>query len=157
MTALPPPPPLFFPWMRCAIEAGKEGEREGEIPVGAVVVYQHKIIARAHNQTRTLCDPTAHAEVVAIRKAAQILQMPWLTDCDVYVTLEPCALCASALHTARVRRVIFGAYSPKTGAIDHGARLYSHLPAPPEVIGGVLEQTCSALLLGFFQKQVRRQ
>lgn len=156
---MPPssPPALFFPWMKAAIQMGEEGRAQGEIPVGAIVVYKKTIIARAHNQTRTACDPTAHAEIVAIRETAHALQTPWLNDCDVYVTLEPCAMCAAALHTARVRRVIFGAYSPKTGAIDHGPRFYTRIHASPDVIGGVMESLCGSLLLDFFQNELRRK
>ncbi len=114
-----------------------------EIPVGAVIVYNGEVIARAHNQKEQLHDPTAHAEILAIRKAASVLQDWRLEDCDLYVTLEPCPMCMAAIREARIRRVYCGAYKP--------AQAPNH--ASPEMYYGIEEDACTALLQSFFQNR----
>ena len=127
----------------------------GEVPVGAVLVdaASGAILARAHNRVERDGDPTSHAEVLAIRAAAAASGLKRLTGADLYVTLEPCPMCAAAIAFARLRRVVFGAYDPKGGGVDHGARIFQQPTCHhrPEVVGGVQEQACSALLRGFFQ------
>lgn len=124
----------------------------GEVPVGAVVVKDGEIIARAGNRVEERSDPTAHAEVLAIRQAGDILGSPRLIDCDLYVTLEPCPMCAAAISFARIRRLYYGAYDPKGGAVDHGPRLFQQAIChhAPEVIGGMEERRASEMLKGFF-------
>lgn len=144
------------------IQALREAEaagKRGEVPVGAIVVHSitGKIVAAAGNETEQVSDPTAHAEILAIRKAAALVGEPRLPDCDLYVTLEPCAMCAAAISFARIRRVYFGAYDPKGGAIEHGPRFF-HQPTchhRPEAYGGIMESDCALLLKEFFQ--IRRK
>ncbi len=138
---------------RAIAEAEAAGGR-GEVPVGAVVVdgASGKVLAAAANRTEEMSDPTAHAEMVVIREAAAGLGAPRLDGCDLYVTLEPCAMCAAAISLARVRRLYFGAYDAKGGGVEHGARIFA-LPTchhRPEVIGGLDERRSAALLKGFF-------
>jgi tRNA(adenine34) deaminase len=127
----------------------------GEVPVGAVLVdaASGEILARAHNRVERDADPTAHAELLAIRAAAAGSGLKRLTGADIYVTLEPCPMCAQAIAFARLRRVVFGAYDPKGGGVDHGARIFQQPTCHhrPEVVGGVQEQGCAALLRDFFQ------
>jgi tRNA(adenine34) deaminase len=127
----------------------------GEVPIGAVIVQDRKIIASAHNLTETNNDPTAHAELIAIRAACDILKTPRLTDCDLYVTLEPCAMCAAAISFARIRRLYYGAPDPKGGGVEHGARFFSQPTChhKPEVYGGIGERECGELLVDFFKKR----
>jgi len=129
---------------------------QGEVPVGCVVVRGGEVIARARNRTLTDRDPTAHAEMLAIRAAAAALGTERLTDCDIYVTLEPCAMCAAAISFARLRRLYFGAGDPKGGAVENGPRFFSLATCHhrPEVYGGIGEGPAAALLRTFFQ--VRR-
>lgn len=124
----------------------------GEVPVGAVVVRNGTVLARAHNLVETTHDPTAHAEILAVRSAAKVLGTPRLVDCDLYVTLEPCAMCAQALSLARIRRLYFGAYDPKGGGVEHGARVFERETCHhrPEVYGGVCEAETADLLRRFF-------
>lgn len=124
----------------------------GEVPVGAVVVRNGTVLARAHNLVETTHDPTAHAEILAVRAAAKVLGTPRLVDCDLYVTLEPCAMCAQALSLARIRRLYFGAYDPKGGGVEHGARVFERETCHhrPEVYGGVCESEAADLLRRFF-------
>lgn len=134
--------------MEAEIAAGR-----GEVPVGAVLVSSEgEILARAGNSGEELSDPTAHAEILVIRKAAKKRNSPRLPDCDLYVTLEPCAMCAAAISFARLRRVYFGAYDPKGGAIDHGPRFFAQPTChhKPEVIGGMEEDRAGTLLRQFF-------
>lgn len=138
-------------------EAASAAER-GEVPVGAVVVGpQGRVLARAGNRTRELADPTAHAEVLAIRAACAALGSERLVDCDLYVTLEPCPMCAAAISFARIRRIYFGASDPKGGGVIHGPRIYSQPTChhAPEVYEGVGEIEASALLKNFFQERRR--
>ncbi len=134
-------------------EARAAGER-GEIPVGAVVVRGGEIIAAAGNRTRERSDVTAHAEVLAIRAAAEQLGTERLTECDLYVTLEPCTLCAAAISLARIRRLYYGAGDPKGGAVEHGVRFFaaSTCHHAPEVYSGFGETASSTLLRRFFRR-----
>ena len=137
------------------IEARKAAEA-GEVPVGAVLVDPRgEIVARAGNRTRRDCDPTAHAEILVIRAAAAALGQERLGGYTLYVTLEPCAMCAGALAHARISRVVYGAADPKSGGTDHGARVFSHAQSHhrPEVIGGISEEDCDALLQNFFAQK----
>ncbi len=129
----------------------------GEVPVGAVVVRDGVVLARAGNRTEELCDASAHAELLAMRQAGRVLGSSRLVGCDLYVTLEPCALCAAAIAGFRLRRLYFAAYDPKGGAVDHGPRLLAAgvLTHQPEIYGGLHEQRASALLKGFF-KELRK-
>jgi tRNA(adenine34) deaminase len=135
-------------------EARAAGER-GEVPVGCVVVCTGAVIARAGNRTLADRDPTAHAEIVAIRRAAAFLGTERLADCDLYVTLEPCAMCAGAIAMARIRRLYYGAADSKGGAVENGVKFFA-APAchhRPEVYGGMAEAEAAALLKSFFQER----
>ncbi len=124
-----------------------------EVPIGAIIVDgTGTILAQAHNRVETDGDPTAHAELLAIREACRLRGTKFLQDCDLHVTLEPCAMCAQATAFARLRRVYFGAYDPKGGGVEHGARVFAQPTCHhrPEVIGGVMEGECAALLKDFF-------
>ncbi|MCH9809187.1 MAG: nucleoside deaminase [Alphaproteobacteria bacterium] len=133
-------------------EAHAAAER-GEVPIGAVVVDAGgKIIARAGNRTRQLNDPTAHAEILAIRAACKVLGSERIGDCDLYVTLEPCPMCATAVSFARIKRLYYGASDPKGGGIEHGARVFAQPTChhAPEIYPGLDEQRSSELLRAFF-------
>ena len=139
--------------MSIALEEARAAGARGEVPVGCVVVSDGTIVARAGNRTIADHDPTAHAELIAIRAAASTLGSERLADCDLYVTLEPCAMCAAAVSFARIRRLYFGAADAKGGAVEHGVRFFA---APtchhrPEVYGGINESECGELLKSFFQ------
>jgi tRNA(Arg) A34 adenosine deaminase TadA len=139
--------------MELALEEAEAAETRGEVPIGAVVVSgSGEILARAGNRTIEFRDPTAHAELLAIREACARLGSERLIDCDLYVTLEPCAMCAAAISFARIRRLYFGAADPKGGAVEHGPRFFmqSTCHHAPEVIGGIGEARASALLKSFF-------
>jgi tRNA(adenine34) deaminase len=140
-------------FMQIAVEEARAAGARGEVPVGCAIVCGEKVIARAGNQTIANRDPTAHAELVAIRAAAATLGSERLTDCDLYVTLEPCAMCAAAMSFARIRRLYFGAADPKGGAVENGVRFFtaSTCHHRPEVYGGINESECAALLKDFFQ------
>ncbi len=144
------PDDVYF--MELALAEALAAEAEGEVPVGAVVVREGEVIARAHNRPIAAQDPTAHAEVLALRAAAEQLGSYRLTDCDLYVTLEPCAMCAGALVHARIRRLVYGAADPKAGAIASHLRLLEapHLNHRVEVAGGVLAEEAAAHLQRFF-------
>lgn len=144
--------PLPEPMAR-ALECARKGAAAGEVPIGAVVVKDGKVIAAAHNAPRTLHDPTAHAEVLAIRAAAEALHDERLTGCDLWVTLEPCAMCAGAIVHARIARVYYGAADEKGGAVEHGARVFEHPGClhKPEVYSGMGEAEAAELLRGFFR------
>jgi tRNA(adenine34) deaminase len=139
-------------FMDRALDLARAAAAVGEVPVGCVVVRDGQVIAGAGNRTLTDCDPTAHAEMLAIREAARTLRSERLTDCDVYVTLEPCAMCAGAISFARIRRLYYGAPDPKGGAVDNGVRFFSSATCHhrPEVYGGIGEGEASALLKDFF-------
>ena len=138
--------------MARALAAARTAAAEGEVPVGAAVVRDGAVVALAANAPRLLCDPTAHAEIRAIRDAAQRLGRERLEDCDLYVTLEPCAMCAGAIAHARLRRLYYGAPDPKGGAVEHGPRLFSQPTCHhrPDVYAGIGEAESAALLRGFF-------
>ena len=139
--------------MARALAAAEVAADRGEVPVGAVVVDgAGTVLAEAGNRVRAHCDPTAHAELLAIRAAAASRGEPRLPDCDLYVTLEPCAMCAQAIAFAHIRRVYFGAYDPKGGGVEHGARIFERPTCHwrPEVYGGIREQEAAALLKAFF-------
>ena len=146
-----PPPPTSH--MARALLEAHEAAGRGEVPVGAVIVAADgTVIAAAGNRTRADCDPTAHAELLAIRAASQALGRERLDGFDLYVTLEPCAMCAAAISFARIRRLYFGASDPKGGGVEHGGRFYSQPTChhAPEVYGGIGETEAAALLRAFF-------
>ena len=139
--------------MKLALEEARAARDLGEVPIGAVVVSgSGEILARAGNRTLALHDPTAHAELLAIREACARLGRERLMDCDLYVTLEPCAMCAASISFARIRRLYFGAPDPKGGAVEHGPRFFAQPTChhAPEVIGGLDESEAAALLKAFF-------
>ncbi len=141
------------PYMAAALSEARAAGARGEVPVGAVVVAPSgTVIAAAGNRTRELSDPTAHAEVLAIRVACTAVGSERLPGHDLYVTLEPCAMCAAAIGFARLARLYFGAADPKGGGVDHGARVYAQPTChhAPDVIGGIGETASAALLAGFF-------
>jgi len=136
-------------------EAKAAGER-GEVPVGALIVTSDgQVLASDGNRCIERHDPTAHAEMLVIRDAARMLGDGRLEGCDIFVTLEPCAMCAAAISFARVRRVFFGAYDPKSGGVDHGARVFDQPTCHhrPEVIGGIREADAAELMRRFFQER----
>ena len=139
--------------MGAAFAEARAAQARGEAPIGAVVTLRGVVIARAGNRTRGDNDPTAHAEMLAIRAAAQALGNFRLTDCDLYVTLEPCAMCAGAISHARLRRVYFAAYDPKGGAVENGPRVFAQPDClhVPEVYGGIREAEAGDMLRAFFQ------
>jgi tRNA(adenine34) deaminase len=142
------------PMLAALAEAEAAGER-GEVPVGAVIVGGGQILAQAGNRTRELNDPTAHAEMLAIRAACAAVQSERLTGADLYVTLEPCPMCAAAISFARIRRLYFGAGDPKGGGVEHGPRIFSQPSChhAPEVYGGIAEARCARLLQEFFARR----
>jgi len=141
-------------YMEAALEEAKIAFDLGEVPVGAVVVRGGEIIARAHNMTETIKDPTAHAEVLAIREAARALGGWRLIGCDLYVTMEPCSMCAGAIVWSRVERLFYGARDPKAGAVGSLFDIPgdSRLNHNPEVVVGVMEEECSAIVKDFFRE-----
>ena len=140
--------------MEIALDEARQAAARGEVPVGAVVLAPDgAVLARAGNRTEELADPTAHAEILALRAAAAVRGEPRLPDCDLVVTLEPCPMCAAAIGLFRVRRLVFAAYDPKGGGVEHGARVFD---APgclhrPEVVGGVRESEAAEMLQRFFR------
>lgn len=142
-------------YMDVALEEARAAAGRGEVPVGAALVdgATGEILARAGNRTEADADPTAHAEMLVIREAAARSGAPRLEGCDLYVTLEPCAMCAAAISFARIRRLYYGAEDPKGGGVDHGPRFYGQLTCHhrPEVYGGIAEGEASELLRGFFR------
>jgi tRNA(Arg) A34 adenosine deaminase TadA len=147
--------PEDFDPMGLALAQARAAAARGEVPVGAVVTRGRAILAADGNRTRALNDPTAHAEVLAIRAACAAVGAERLPGCDLYVTLEPCPMCAGAISFARIRRLYFAAGDPKGGAVEHGVRLYAS-PAchhAPEVYGGIRERDAGELLRGFFRER----
>jgi tRNA(Arg) A34 adenosine deaminase TadA len=141
------------PYMSLALEEAQAAALRGEVPIGAVVAGPDgAVLARAGNRTREWRDPTAHAEIIAIREAARALDNERLIGCDLYVTLEPCAMCAAAISFARIRRLYFGASDEKGGAVESGGRFFSQPTChhAPEVYGGIDEVRAAALLREFF-------
>ncbi|MEM9045534.1 MAG: nucleoside deaminase [Pseudomonadota bacterium] len=139
--------------MQAALDEAEAAARRGETPVGAVLVRAGKIIATDGNRVRALNDPTAHAEILVLRAAAAALGTERLLDCDLYVTLEPCAMCAGAISLARIRRLYYAAPDPKGGGVDHGPRFFTQPTChhAPEVISGLEEAAAARLLRQFFQ------
>jgi tRNA(adenine34) deaminase len=142
-------------FMDMALADARTAGECGEVPVGCVIVRGSKVIARAGNRTLVERDPTAHAELIAIRQAAAQLGSERLDDCDLYVTLEPCVMCAGALAFARIRRLYYGAADPKGGAVDNGVKFFASPTCHhrPEVYGGLAEAEASALLRDFFKER----
>ena len=142
--------------MDLALKEAERAAERGEVPVGAVVVSPGRdVLAQAGNRTIELSDPTAHAEILAIRDACRALGRERLEDCDLYVTLEPCAMCATAISFARIRRLYFGAGDEKMGGVEHGPRIYAQPTChhAPEVYGGISERRAAELLRAFFQQR----
>lgn len=141
--------------MQRALAAAQAAADAGEVPIGAVVVKDGVVIAEAHNSPRTDHDPTAHAEILAIRRAAQVLGDERLSDCELWVTLEPCAMCAGAIAHARIARLYYAASDPKGGAVEHGARVFDQPQClhRPEVYSGIGEAEAAAMLRGFFRER----
>lgn len=154
---VPIPPDEMF--MREALKQARIAADNDEVPVGAVIIHENKIIARAHNQVEILKDPTAHAEMIAITQASASLESKWLLECTLYVTLEPCSMCAGALVLARIRRICFGAADPKTGACGSVLDIVGHEPLNhhPEVEGRILEEECGQLVSEFFERKRRNR
>ncbi len=143
----------FRSHMEAALAEARDAAARGEVPVGAVIVRGGEVIASAGNRMRELTDPTAHAEMLAIRAAAAALGSERLTGCDLYVTLEPCPACAGAIAAARIARLYYGAADPKSGGVAHGPRVFDHPQAhhTPEVYGGIGEAEAAAILKDFFK------
>lgn len=141
--------------MRRALDLAAEAASEGEVPVGAVVTKGERIVAESRNAMRGSLDPTAHAEMVAIRSAAEALGQPRLDGCTLWVTLEPCAMCAAAASLARIEAIRFGAEDPKGGGVIHGARIFAQPTCHhrPEVLGGIAEAESAELLKRFFEER----
>jgi len=140
-------------FMDLALKTAKKAGRSGEVPIGCVIVRDFKVIATAANRTLTDRDPTAHAEILALRQAAEIVGSERLVDCDLYVTLEPCTMCAGAISLARIRRLYYGAADPKGGAVESGVRFFA---APtchhvPDIYSAVGENEAAVLLRDFFK------
>lgn len=150
MTRWPIPKP-----MQRALALAKAAGEAGEVPIGAVIVHAGEVIAEAGNDTRAALDPTGHAEIIAIRKAAMALGQERLTGCDLYVTLEPCAMCAGAIAHARIARLYYAASDPKGGGVENGSRVFEHPQAlhRPEVYSGMGEGEAAAMLRAFFKER----
>ena len=143
-------------YMELALAEAEAASRRGEVPVGAVIVdADGEVVARAGNRMRELNDPTAHAEILVIRQACRDAGSERLTNCDLYVTLEPCAMCAAAISFARIRRLYYGATDEKGGGVEHGARIFNQSTChhAPEVYGGFSERRSAELLKGFFSQR----
>jgi tRNA(adenine34) deaminase len=149
--------PMAAPPMAAALEEARAAGARGEVPVGAVVVEAASgaILARAGNRTEADKDPSAHAEILALRAAARAKGAPRLPECDLYVTLEPCAMCAAAISFARIRRLYFGAGDPKMGAVEHGPRFFRQPTChhAPEIYSGIGESEAAALMRDFFKER----
>lgn len=140
-------------YMQAALVQAKSAYARDEVPVGAVVVHKGEIIAQASNQVEEKHNPMAHAEMLVLQLACEVLGETRLTECDLYVTLEPCPMCAAAISLARIRRLYFAAYDPKSGGVEHGPCIYhsSSCHHKPEVYGGIGEQEAGTMLRAFFQ------
>ncbi|MCT2557935.1 tRNA adenosine(34) deaminase TadA [Tsuneonella sp. YG55] len=150
MTRWPLPEP-----MKRALALAQAAAEAGEVPIGAVVVKDGRVVGEGRNAPRGLHDPTAHAEIAAIRMAATVLGNERLTGCEMFVTLEPCAMCAGAIVHARIARLTYAAPDPKGGAVAHGARVFDHPQAlhKPEVVSGIGEAEAAEMLRGFFRER----
>ena len=147
---------MFRSYMNVALEEAAKALKRGEVPIGAVIVENSgNIVARAGNETRARLDPSAHAEVLAIREACTVLKTERLVNCDMYVTLEPCAMCAALIANARIRRIYFAASDPKSGGIQQGARIFDRKQTHhvPEIYSGIGEEKATKLLRNFFSKK----
>ena len=144
--------------MQEAVKLAKEAAEKDEVPVGAVITHKNKIIARAHNQVEMLKDPTAHAEMIALTQATNYFSSKWLPDCTLYVTLEPCSMCAGALVLARIKRLCFGALDEKAGACGSVVNIAAHknLNHRVEIKKGLLAEECAGLLSEFFKKKRKK-
>jgi tRNA(adenine34) deaminase len=142
-------------FMGLALKAAENARKSGEVPIGCVIVLDNKVIATAANRTLSDRDPTAHAEILAIRQATAVVGSERLIDCDLYVTLEPCTMCAGAVSLARIRRLYYGAADPKGGAVDSGVRFFAQPTChhAPEVYSAVGESEAATLLREFFQER----
>lgn len=142
-------------WMRQALDAAREAQARGEVPVGTCIVSEGKLLAVSGNRTRTDCDPTAHAEIVALRSASRVVGNYRLTGADVFSTIEPCAMCAGALIQARVSRLVFGARDERAGAVESRFRICDtdFLNHRIEIVAGVLEEECRDLMQEFFRSR----
>ncbi len=140
-------------FMDLALKAAREAEKSGEVPIGCVIVRDNEVVATAGNRTLTDRDPTAHAEIIAMREAARKIGSERLVDCDLYVTLEPCTMCAAAASFARIRRLYYGAADPKGGAVESGVRFFASPTCHhvPEIYPAVGEREAAALLKDFFK------
>ena len=144
-------------FMKAALREAGKAAATGEVPVGAVVVRDGRIVARGHNKPIESSDPTAHAEIVALRKAARKAGNYRLPDCDLYVTVEPCAMCLGALVQARVQRLVFGALDPKAGAVSSIMTFpFEQANHRPEIVGGILADECAKLLRDFFRARRKK-
>ena len=141
--------------MQRALDLAEASAAAGEVPVGAVITRGGEVIAEAHNRPRETCDPTAHAEILAIRRAAEALGQERLTDCELWVTLEPCSMCAGAIVHARLAKVYYAASDPKGGAVEHGARVFDQVQClhRPEVYPGIGEARAAKMLREFFRER----
>ena len=145
-------------YMRLALAQAKRAQNRGEVPVGAVVISAGKVLSRGYNRPVSQNDPTAHAEMVAIRRACRKAGNYRLTDCDLYVTLEPCPMCIGAVVQARIRRVVFGAPDPKAGAVRSVMRFpFEKLNHRPELKGGLLAEECGLILKEFFRRKRKKR
>ena len=147
----------MIPHMQRAIAEARAAAERGEVPVGAVLVDggTGEVLAADGNRVEETCDPTAHAEILVLRAGGALLGSSRLPACDLYVTLEPCPMCAQAIAFARLRRLYFGAYDPKAGGVDHGPRIFQQAGCNhrPEIYGGIDESACSRLLTEFFERK----
>jgi len=142
-------------FMDLALKTAENAGKSGEVPIGCVIVRDYRVIATAGNRTLTDCDPTAHAEILAIRQAAEAIGTERLNDCDLYVTLEPCTMCAGAISFARIRRLYYGAADPKGGAVESGVRFFAQPTCHhvPEVYSALGESRSATLLKEFFRER----
>lgn len=142
-------------FINLALEQAQHACKLNEVPVGAVITNNDTVISLAHNLNINNHDPTAHAEILAIRKAAKILNSSYLTDCCIYVTLEPCPMCAQAISFARIKRLYFGAYDVKSGGVENGPRIFHSTSCHhrPEIFGGIQEEKSKKILQEFFAKK----
>ena len=145
----------YATFMQAALQQARTAKENGEVPIGAVVVFGGEIIAQGHNQTYSKCDPTGHAEIFVLRQAAKILKNARLTECDIYVTLEPCVMCAGAISHARIRRLYFGAEDKKGGAVENGVRFFHSETClhSPQIYGGFEAAAAEKMLQEFFKNR----
>ena len=145
---------MFHSFMKLAIKEAKIAEKIGETPVGAIIIdKKNQIVGRGHNLSRSTRDPMAHAEILAIRQACNNLDTNHLAGCSIYVTLEPCSMCASAISVSRISRLYYGASDPKSGGVESGAQIFSQKQthSKPEIFNGFCEEEISALMKNFFK------